>query len=294
MNLWDELIYKFRQGNAIVRIILINILVFVAFGIANTLFILSLGIPGGEIFAGFKKWFELPASFSRLLFQPWSLLSYMFMHKGLLHLLFNMIWLYWLGQILQQFLGNGKTYLAYFFGGLSGALFYMIVYNISPFLSSSVSLAFVIGSSAAVYSVVFASATLTPDYELSFFLIGSIKLKFIALATLLIDLIMIPLDDNAGGHLAHLGGALFGFLYIKQIYKHNFLSTTFEKIERFFTPKPKSSLRVYHRSAFIKKEESGKPTQEEIDRILDKINSKGISVLSEKERDLLKQFGKEK
>ncbi|MCK6609695.1 MAG: rhomboid family intramembrane serine protease [Bacteroidia bacterium] len=294
MNLFEELKFKFNRGNAIVRIIMINVLVFIVFGLTNTLFILTMGSQAQDAVQNFRNWFELPASFSRLLYQPWSLFTYMFLHNGFLHLIFNMLWLYWIGQILQQFLGNAKTYVAYLLGGLSGAIAYLVVYNISPFLQPTVSLAFVVGASAAVYAVVFASATLSPDYELSLFLIGPVKLKFIALATILIDLIMIPVDGNAGGHIAHLGGAFFGFLYIKQLYSHNFLSKGFDKLESLFAPKPESNLRVYHRSAFIRKEEKGRPTQEEIDQILDKINSKGISVLSQKERDLLNQFGKDK
>jgi hypothetical protein len=203
-----------------------------------------------------------------------------------------MLWFYWIGQLLQQYLGNPKTYQAYFMGAIAGGLVYMVSYHVFPYLIPSLEFSTARGASAGVLSVVFATATLLPEYELSLFLIGSVRLKYIALFTLLLDLISIPYD-NPGGHIAHIGGAAFGYFYIKQIYANNFLSGFFDWIENLFKPKEKSNLKIHHRSGYMKVNSNEKPTQAEVDRILEKINQKGLSYLSDKEKDILRNFGKD-
>ncbi len=289
MSIVEELKFKFQQGNAIIRIIMVNVAVFIVFGVLNSL--LGLFNSNG-IIKLVLDWLVLPASFSRYIYQPWSLLTYTFLHEGFLHILFNMLWFYWIGQLLQQYLGNPKTYQAYFMGAISGGLVYMVSYHVFPYLIPSVEISTARGASAGVLSVVFATATLLPEYELSLFLIGSVRLKYIALFTLLLDLISIPYD-NPGGHIAHIGGAAFGYFYIKQIYANNFLSGFFDWIENLFKPKEKSNLKIHHRSGYMKVNSNEKPTQAEVDRILEKINQKGLSYLSDKEKDILKNFGKD-
>ncbi len=287
MSIIEELKFKFQQGNAIIRIIMLNVAVFIVFGVANSL----LGLfNSNAIVQTITDWLVLPASFSRFIFQPWSIISYTFLHEGFLHILFNMLWFYWIGQLFQQFLGNPKTYQAYFLGAISGGLVYMISYHVFPYLIPSLELSTARGASAGVLSVVVATATLLPEYEISLFIIGPVRLKYIALVTVLLDLISIPYD-NPGGHIAHLGGAAFGFFYIKQIYSNNFLSGIFDKIENLF--KPKSKLKIHHRSVYMKVDSGNKPSQEEVDRILDKIQQKGLSYLSDKEREILNKFGKD-
>lgn len=289
MSILEELKFKFQQGNAIIRIIMVNVAVFIVFGVLNSL--LGLFNSNG-IIKLVLDWLVLPASFTRYIYQPWSLLTYTFLHEGFLHILFNMLWFYWIGQLLQQYLGNPKTYQAYFMGAIAGGLVYMISYHVFPYLIPSLEFSTARGASAGVLSVVFATATLLPEYELSLFLIGSVRLKYIALFTLLLDLISIPYD-NPGGHIAHIGGAAFGYFYIKQIYANNFLSGFFDWIENLFKPKEKSNLKIHHRSGYMKVNSNEKPTQAEVDRILEKINQKGLSYLSDKERDILRNFGKD-
>lgn len=289
MSILEELKFKFQQGNAIIRIIMVNVAVFIVFGVLNSL--LGLFNSNG-IIKLVLDWLVLPASFTRYIYQPWSLLTYTFLHEGFLHILFNMLWFYWIGQLLQQYLGNPKTYQAYFMGAIAGGLVYMVSYHVFPYLIPSVEISTARGASAGVLSVVFATATLLPEYELSLFLIGSVRLKYIALFTLLLDLISIPYD-NPGGHIAHIGGAAFGYFYIKQIYANNFLSGFFDWIENLFKPKQKSNLKIHHRSGYMKVNSNEKPTQAEVDRILEKINQKGLSYLSDKEKDILRNFGKD-
>ncbi len=289
MSILEELKFKFQQGNAIIRMIMVNVAVFIVFGVLNSL--LGLFNSNG-IIQIVLDWLVLPASFTRYIYQPWSLITYTFLHEGFLHILFNMLWFYWIGQLFQQYLGNPKTYQAYFMGAIAGGLVYMISYHVFPYLIPSLEFSTARGASAGVLSVVFATATLLPEYELSLFLIGSVRLKYIALVTLLLDLISIPYD-NPGGHIAHIGGAAFGYFYIKQIYANNFLSGFFDWIENLFKPKEKSNLKIHHRSGYMKVNSNEKPTQAEVDRILEKINQKGLSYLSDKERDILKNFGKD-
>lgn len=283
MTIIEEIQYKFRTGNAVVKIILVNAAVF--------LFVSLLTLVGFLFkvndLNSWVKWLMLPASFGKLLFQPWSLFTYMFLHQGFLHILFNMIWFYFLGTLFQQYLGNGKTYQAYFLGGIFGGLVFMIAYNVFPVFASGTGFAYAVGASAGVLSVVVATATLLPEYPVQLFLLGSIRLKYIALFSVLIDLLSIP-QQNPGGHIAHLGGAAFGFLYIKFIYTNNSFTALIEKVSGLFAKR--SPLKVHYSKGMKYSdplEKSGAPTQKEIDAILDKISKSGYESLSKKEKEIL-------
>ncbi len=290
MGIIEELKYKFSYGNAVIRIILINVLVFLLisiFQLISFLFQLDFGIS-------IVSWFSLPASFSKLLYQPWSIVTYMFLHSGLFHLVFNMLWLYWLGELFQQYLGNSKTYQAYFLGGIFGGLMYMIAYNVFPAFSNRVMFELALGASAGVLSVVVATATLLPNYGISLVFLGSIKLKYIAIVTVLLDLISIP-QGNPGGHIAHLGGAAFGYIFIKLIYSKSQIPNVLDKIFDFSFKRLKanSKLKIYHKSnSRVTNSDLGKPAQGEVDAILDKIIKGGYESLTKKEKEILFKAGK--
>lgn len=290
MSILDEVKYKFQSNNAITRIISVNIGVYLLFAVTYVLFFL---FNSSEFVSNFKKQFMLPAALGNFIYKPWSIFTYMFLHDGLLHIIFNMLWLYWIGQLLQQFLGNIKTYQAYVLGGIAGGLLYMLAYNVFPAFSGSVNTAFALGASAGVLSVVVATATLLPDYQIMLFIFGAVRLKYLALVSVIFDIISIP-TGNAGGHIAHLGGALFGFLFIKLIYNKTYNPTLLDKIFEGswlrFNRKPK--LKVKYRTTYMRVESSDKPSQEEIDAILDKISKHGYSSLSAKEKEQLFKFSK--
>lgn len=272
MSFWSELTTSYlRTNNAAKKIIAINVVVFlvmVLFQVGSFLFQLS------NAAAFVQQYLTLPASFVNWLHQPWSIITYMFLHDGFFHLLFNMLWLYWLGNLLQEYIGNKHVYRAYFIGGIFGGLIYMLAYTIFPVFSSVKDVAFAMGASAGVLSVVVAAATLLPHYEVQLMFIGLVKLKWVAAVVLLLDLIGIA-GANSGGHIAHLGGALFGFLYIKQLYNNTILDKLFSS---WF--KPKSNLKVYHKSNTVS-------TQDEVDAILDKISKSGYDSLTKKEKQTL-------
>lgn len=288
MSVFDTLSFKYKQGNAIIRILLINGIVFLFTSLGGLLFYLFNESATFEIWL---RYLMLPASVQAFLYQPWSLFSYMFLHEGFMHVLFNLLWLYWMGSLFQQYLGNARTWQAYILGGLSGGLFFIFSFNVFPVFSAQVPFTYALGASAGVLSIVAATATLLPDYEVQLLLLGRVRLKYIALVVVIIDLLAIP-GGNAGGHLAHLGGAAFGFLFVKALYSHSRLATGFvsflDNMQTGF--KPKSKLKVHYRNTGktqTKTNNSGKPSQTEVDAILDKISRNGYESLSAREKEIL-------
>jgi membrane associated rhomboid family serine protease len=291
MEALESLKFKFKNGNAIIQIILINVSIFIFLSLTGILlFLFNLGTLQGNVL----KYLMLPASFSNFIYQPWSILTYMFLHEGFLHILFNMLWLYWLGDLFQQYLGNSKAYQAYFLGGIFGGLIYILAYNVFPAFANQVSLSYALGASAGVLSIVIATATLLPDYQVHLFILGSVRLKYIAVVSVFIDLISIP-SGNAGGHIAHLGGAAFGYLFIKLLYSQSnipgILDRLFNAIGNIF--EPKSKIKIHHKAGVMKPETSSKPSQMEIDLILEKISKKGYESLSKSEKEILFKASKD-
>jgi len=276
MTVWQNLQYKMlRSGSKINLLIGINVIVFLLINIPDTLAKFFFQTPLIGFYA--NEYLQLPSNLSILLKHFWTPVSYMFMHGGWLHILFNMLWLYWFGQIFEEYLGKNRTVGLYLMGGLCGAFLFLLCYNTLPiFAHADTSL---VGASAGVMAIIIATATLLPDYSLSLFLIGPVKLKWIALFFVLIDFFGI-IGPNSGGEIAHLGGALIGFTYIKQLQKGN---DWIAKIGSIFKAKPK--LKVVSNNSFGKSDR--KPRQEEIDIILDKISQSGYDSLSKQEKEVL-------
>jgi hypothetical protein len=209
----------------------------------------------------------------------------MFMHAGFFHILFNMLWLYWLGQIFEEYLGNKRTIGLYILGGLSGALFYLLAYNFLPAFAGAAYGSTVVGASASVMAIIIATATLLPDYSISLMFIGPVKLKWIAIIYVIVDFISI-VGPNAGGEVAHIGGALFGFIYIKQLQRGN---DWIGAIRGIF--KSRTKLKVASKNS--DRNSNSKPRQEEIDRILDKISQTGYESLNKQEKEILFRASKD-
>jgi membrane associated rhomboid family serine protease len=279
MNIVVEIKNTFSKSNAVNKIILVNVGIFILVSLINN--VLVLMNENNQILPSFLHFLMLPSSFITFILQPWSMLTYMFLHDGFFHILFNMLWFYWLGNILQEYLGNKKLYQAFFGGGIFGGLFFMLCYNIFPFFNHIISSTYALGASAGVLSVVVATATLLPEYPIQLFLFGTVRLKYIALVSIIIDLLSIT-GSNSGGHLAHFGGAIFGFLYIKYIYGKIALPNW---LENLFTSKTK--LKVHYTSRQKSASQNTESSQEDIDMILDKISKSGYDSLSKKEKDIL-------
>ncbi len=190
----------FRRGNIFIQLIYINVGIFIIGTLINV-FLQLFGFSIPDIFGIFA----LPASFIGFIHRPWSLLTYMFMHAGILHILFNMLWLYWFGSLFLHFFSAKHLRGLYVLGGICGGLLYMVAYNVFPLFSSQIAGSTLVGASASVLAIVAATAYREPNYRVQLFLFGAIRLKYLALVVIGIDVISIT-SSNAGGHIAHLGG----------------------------------------------------------------------------------------
>lgn len=284
-NAWD------KPNNGLMQIILINVIVFVSLIVMKVVFTLS----GFEsVYAAILAKLMLPADFTTFIFQPWSIVTYFFTHEGFLHIIFNMLFLYWFGKIIHDFLGNNRLISLYVIGGLIGGLFYMLVYNIVPYYHDRIDASLMLGASAGVFAVVVGAATFMPNHTFMLLLLGPVKIKYIALFYVLLSLSR-TIGSNAGGELAHIGGALVGFFFIRQLQKGNDMGEpvigAINWIRDIFKPSPK--IKVTHRKAANTSQKSTSksttPTtdQDEIDAILDKISEKGYESLSKDEKQKL-------
>lgn len=297
-----------RDNNSLNQLILVNVLVFLVLSIVAV--IVALFQLEAGWYLRISRYLAVPASLGNLLYRPWSLLSYMFVHAGFFHILFNMLWLYWIGQIFQEYLGSKKLVAVYFLGGFAGAFMYMLAFNIFPLFRSIIDTSFAVGASASVLAVVVGAATLLPNFTIRLFLFGNVPLKYLALAMVIIDLLSAS-GSNAGGHFAHLGGAVFGFVYIKQLQAGRDLGAGFDRVVDWlvttFKPGKKSRLKVSYKNPGTNKTASvktaasspaaaatsNKVPQEVIDRILDKIAQNGYDGLSKEEKEQLFRASKQ-
>ena len=267
----------FHSGNPSYLYIGINTFVFVVVAIINVPFFLSGNGINFDAIIG--EYFGFPASLAKLPVRFYTILTYQFFHGGFLHLLFNMLWLYWVGRIFLDFLKPRQFHFVYLAGGFAGAILFALAFNIFPVFISGISGQVIIGSSAAVMAIIVATATLVPHYSIRLLLFGDVKLKYLAIAYIVLDLIGTA-SANAGGSFAHIGGAIIGFTYIKVLRNGTDWSNLFKK-------KPK--LRVVKNNGAkpsAKKNESS-VDQREIDSILDKISKSGYDKLTKEEKETL-------
>lgn len=279
-TLWQQIANKtFKSTSKLYLLIAINVAVFLAINLPSVFEQLIAQTDFIQTYT--TDYLAMPAYLPKLVIRFWTPVSYQFMHAGILHILFNMLWLFWMGQIFEEFLGNKRTVGLYLLGGLFGAAFFAASYNLFPFFTSGNAAlsGVVVGASASVMAIIVGTATIVPNYTIQLLLFGSVKLKWLVLVYVLIDLLGVT-GPNAGGQIAHLGGALFGFVYVKQVQKGN---DWIASISGLF--KRKSKLKVVANNK--DKQPAGKPRQEEIDRILDKISATGYEKLTKQEKEIL-------
>jgi membrane associated rhomboid family serine protease len=287
MGIWDEIKITFRKGSNLTRLIYINILVFVLITIVAAIGFL---LKNPEISGKVLDIFSVPSSFKTLLLRPWTLITYMFTHKDIWHILFNMLWLYWFGTIFLEYLDGRKLVAVYLLGGISGALVYILSFNIFPAFAGVVADSVAIGASASVMAIVIAIATYVPDYTVQLFLFGRIKIKYMALAIFILTSIM-DFSVNSGGKLAHIGGALFGYIYILNLRHGHDIGKGFNGIIDFFVTifKPRKKLKVTHKKVATEFEYNKIKAdhQKQINSILDKISKGGYESLTKEEKEAL-------
>jgi membrane associated rhomboid family serine protease len=290
----------YQESDVLVRLILINIAVFVAIIIVDIIGALS----GFSISKYFISLTALPTDGLKLITRPWTFVTYMFLHEGFMHILFNMLWLYFGGMLFREFLGSRRLLGVYLWGGLVGGFLYVLVYNLSPAFKDVVSIANARGASASVMAIVVAIATYRPKFPVQLFFILRVPLWGIAVFAVLMDLLALRgLDSNPGGHLAHLGGALFGFFYIRSLRSGNDLSegimNAVDWIQNKFSGKPQPVMRTVYRntsgaekSSAVHNVNSKQSDQQRMDEILDKISRSGYNSLSKDEKDFLFKLSK--
>ena len=292
MDIINDIKRTFKEGSVLTRLIYINIGVFLLMKIVGVFFYLA-GQPYLLV-----DWLSLPSNTTELISKPWTPVTYMFLHTGFIHLLFNVLGLYWFGKLFLYHLEGDKLLGVYLLGGIAGAALYIISYNTIPVFENSNSI--LLGASASVFAVLTAGAFYDPDREIMLPLVGTFKLKYVAVFYILLSVIGVS-STNAGGNIAHLGGAFWGWFYIFQLRKGKdmgsglvkFLDDIAKKLVKLF--KPKSHLTVTHKQPprddrdYNRRKNS---QQNEINHILDKIAKSGYDSLSSKEKELLFKQGK--
>ncbi|KAA2240244.1 rhomboid family intramembrane serine protease [Chitinophaga agrisoli] len=293
----SDIRYWLRQGNTVNHLLFWNIVVFVVLGL---LYLIAYFGGPGTIFSFTFDQLVLHSELGTFIRKPWGLVTYMFTHLNIFHIFFNMLNLYWFGNLFRTFLGNKRILPLYLLGGIAGGLLYILTFYI--LMPAGVGLP-LLGASASVMCLLVACATLTPNYEIGLLLLGSVRLKWLALAVIVLDLISIP-QGNMGGMIAHLGGAALGFIYIKLLKNGadlcqpliwvfdalsggrngSTVSAAPKSRRTSFKPK-KSPLKV------VKKVEENR--QSRLDQLLDKINEKGISSLSPEEKAWLDKHSRD-
>jgi membrane associated rhomboid family serine protease len=275
--MWEEIRTQvFRSGNRLNLLIGVNVIVFLFLSLLGVLEMLTT--RNAAISTVLNDYLAVPSYLPKLLVRFWTPLTYMFLHAGFFHILFNMLWFYWMGNIFQEYLGGKKLVDLYIIGGLAGAFLYVLFYNIFPLFADVKTVSTTVGASAAVMAIIVATATLLPDYTIQLMFLGSVKLKWIALFYVLFDLISIT-GPNAGGEISHIGGALAGFFYIRHLQGSSMLGKAFQ---RFSKPK---TLQVVSKN--YAKNSTLRSKEEEIDSLLDKISQSGYSSLTKKEKETL-------
>lgn len=283
------------------NLIILNVAVFVVVLLLKIIFTL-FGLGG---LGTFVSWLEVPSNLHTLLFQPWSVVTYMFLHYDITHILFNMLWLYWLGDLFLQVYPQRNLVSLYVLGGLTGAVAFVGAYNIFPYFENVVYNSYLLGASASVLAIMGALLYRMPNYEIRLFLFGSIRFKYMAIVIIGLDILFML--DNPGQHFAHLGGAVGG-IYFAYMYSKgrditrwinvviDFFVTLFRPVVEWCTDfcrrvgkgrKPKMKINNYGSSGHSRDYKDNlrhKAEEADIDTILEKIKKNGYGSLSADEK----------
>ncbi|MEM6318601.1 MAG: rhomboid family intramembrane serine protease [Bacteroidota bacterium] len=299
-SIWKDIKKEFSYGNMVTRIILVNVGFFLFVYLVK---LILRGIHGGDpsfgvAFDDFSNFFSISSDILFNLTHPWVFFTHMFLHFNFFHILWNMLFLYWFGRIVGDFIGDQRILPLYILGGLAGALSYIVFANVAYDNHN-----YAYGASGAVNAIVVAAAVISPDYIIRLLFLGDVKLKFIAAIVVLLSVMSIADLNNTGGNVAHLGGALFGWFFILKLREGADLSVpvnnTFNKITNFFKGVPqmakaKKGPRMAYKNPNKKKAKGNAASdsvdlshQEKIDTILDKIKKSGYESLSSAEKEFL-------
>ena len=281
MNLREKIKYEYNKGNSAIRqIIAINLAVFVF-----TILVGVVAKVSGYTADDLLQYFYLPSNLGTLLIRPWTIVTNIFFHGGFWHILGNLLLLYFLGGILEDFLSPKHIWKIFLYGGLAGGFLFIFSYNIFPIFKELSTYQKLLGASGGVTAIIVATGIHLPHYNIRPFGLFNVEMRWVALFFVFRDLYMFPASDNTGGLFAHMGGAIFGALYIMHLQgKIDLPKVTFNPK----VPTKMKKVKVDEKEINYKhKTRSTKPNQEEIDAILDKISHSGYDSLSKEEKDIL-------
>lgn len=295
----NDLTNRFRNENIAGKYIYVNIGVYLAIALAG-IFATLFGIT--PVINEAVRMLELPAEAMQLLYRPWTIITYMFLHAGLMHILLNMIALYWFGRIFLNFYSTRHFAGVYFLGGIIGGVFFVLAYNLIPYFEAHSTDTHLVGASAAVLAVVVASAVRTPDYTVNIVFFGTMRLITLAAITVIASIILLS-SENAGGNIAHIGGAFAGWLFATMLNKGRDLSSGINSAGEMvynlwskaknlfnrrrtikFTRNKKSEASTGKHAADYEYNARKKVNEDEMNRILEKVKKSGYSSLSEEEK----------
>ncbi|WP_128545414.1 rhomboid family intramembrane serine protease [Larkinella soli] len=297
-GLFDDFRSEFNKpNNTLVQLILINTIVFLLLLILKV--VLTLGQTSG-VYHLIVEQLRLPASLGTFIARPWTMITYFFTHEDVFHILFNMLFLYWFGRLIDEYLGNRRLVALYMLGGLAGGLAYMAIFNLLPYFHDQVADSGMMGASAAAFSVAVGASTLLPNYTFHLLFFGPVRIKYIAFFYIVLSLAQ-SIGPNAGGNLAHLGGALVGFVFVKLLQSGTDLGQPIYWVmdgwQGLFRKKPpvkvsyrqrsNASMSAGSYSAPASSSSVAMPDQDEIDAILDKISRSGYESLTREEKQKL-------
>lgn len=284
MSVFKDLQAKFKTASIVEQLIYINVIVFLI-----TILISSFSGLYGNNSNFIYEWFAMPSSFDDFITQPWTIITYGFLHSGFLHILFNSIWLYFFGRLFLEYFTPKTLLTFYLLGTFFGGIAYFLSYNYFPVFQGGSGI--LLGASAGVSAIVVGTATHIPNYQIKFRFIGFVKVWHIAAFSIALDVMSLA-GSNGGGHFSHLGGALFGYLYVSRTSNKNV--DIFGWFTNLFQKKEKP-LKTVHRSGKKKaapKKHAKSNNQQQIDHILDKISKSGYDTLTKEEKEFLFKQGK--
>ena len=303
-SIWEDIKQQFSYGNTLTRIILVNIAVFVVVTIVR---LILMPVENGFNYYDFLHFFTISSDIWHNLTHPWVLVTHMFLHEQIFHILWNMLLLYWFGRIVGDLLGDHRVLPIYLLAGLAGGLTYFAMAQVLTTLSFG---SYALGASAAFMGIVVVAGVMAPDYIISLLFLGDVRLKYIVAVLVLLDLVAISWNSNTGGSFGHLGGAAMGYIIARQLQQGNDMTAPVgnlvQKIANFFrelfsSDRPKPKMAYKNPKVKQKKRSSSRRShqgnhssdpdtlthQEKVDAILDKIKKSGYESLSKEEKEYL-------
>lgn len=295
MSIFDEIKQSYQKGSILNKLIFINVGVFLAIHIGVIILVLSNKIERTQSILEILQYLAVPADLPALAKKPWTVVTYMFTHGFLYHILFNMLVLYWFGRYFIEEFGTKKVLGIYILGGLAGALLFVAFYNIFPYFSDVIEQSIATGASASVMAIVIAVAVVVPNRRMNLILIGPVKVVYVALF-LFISSTILDFTDNTGGKIAHIGGAVVGLIYANYYRKGQDITKGFDRFMDGMASlfKRREKMKVTHKRPAddIEYNKQKASEQKEIDRILDKISAGGYDSLTKAEKEKLFNMNK--